>query len=78
MNDQSSFMSIDGSHHSAFSTDALAFYEKYWLSGTQVSAQSQKRYKFIVNALFPEGLRNKRILELGVGGEGGIIHHLKP
>jgi SAM-dependent methyltransferase len=70
-------ISIDGDHHSTVSSDACAFYEKYWKPGTKVSEQSLERYTSVLKSLFPEGLMNKRILELGVGGEGGIIYYLK-
>ena len=77
MNASSSEIAIDGRHHKSITSDALGFYEHYWEKGSQPSTHSQQRFKNILDALFPDGLKNRKILEIGVGGEGGMIFHLK-
>jgi hypothetical protein len=59
------------------STDAKGFYRDYWTDGEHISGESHARYQQIPAMVLPEGLKGKRVLEIGVGGEGGIILHLK-
>lgn len=62
-------------HH--ISTNAEQFYSDFWVEAENTNQQSLVNRKNILNRFFPEGLRGKRILEVGVGGEGGLIYLLK-
>lgn len=58
------------------STDAESFYRDYWMPNQSNSSASQaveRRRAFVINSLMDEITVGSRILELGVGGEGGII-----
>jgi len=68
---------ILGDSKDEITSDAIKFYEKYWKEGTQISKETISRYQTIINQIFSEKPEGKRILEIGVGGEGGIIIHLK-
>jgi 2-polyprenyl-3-methyl-5-hydroxy-6-metoxy-1,4-benzoquinol methylase len=67
---------INGHSEKMFSSDALSFYKDYWKKGTDISSQNLAYRKAILSKYFNGGLRNKRIVELGVGGEGGFLHLL--
>lgn len=54
-------------------SDALDFYQDYWVKGSEISQKNIQHRKKLLDYLFPEGIRNKRIAELGPGGEGGYI-----
>lgn len=68
---------INGSSIKEYSSDSIRYYEEYWKTGLRVSRITQKRNENILNLFFSEGIENSRILEIGVGGEGGIIRLLK-
>jgi SAM-dependent methyltransferase len=57
--------------------DASKFYENYWQEANEISSVTSSKNKAILDCYFPEGLNDKKILEIGVGGEGGIILSLK-
>jgi SAM-dependent methyltransferase len=58
------------------SSDAEDFYRKYWSETNVISEASILRKRLIIDKFFPSGLTGKKILEIGVGGEGGLILHL--
>src|SRR6185369_324520 len=58
------------------SSDAEEFYRKYWSETGVISEASITRKRIIINKFFPSGLTGKKILEIGVGGEGGLIQQL--
>jgi SAM-dependent methyltransferase len=61
-------------------SDAEVFYRDYWLpSGANSTAKEQlvSRRKFIIQNLLGNVTKGSNILELGVGGEGGIIAALR-
>ncbi len=58
------------------SSDAEEFYRKYWSEIGEINEVSIARKRAIINKFFPSGLTNKKVLEIGVGGEGGLIHQL--
>lgn len=62
-------------HH--ISANADQFYSDFWVEAENTNQQSLVNRKNILNRFFPEGLHGKRILEVGVGGEGGLIYLLK-
>ncbi len=53
--------------------DSESFYRDYWSDATAIENRSDQVKDEIINRFFPEGLQGKRILEVGVGGEGGLI-----
>ena len=68
---------IDGSSACDYSSDSGKFYEKYWKIGKTISKVTNDKNQFILNHFFKNGLKDSRVLEIGVGGEGGIIYHLR-
>ena len=61
------------SNTSDLNADSESFYRDYWSDATTINDRSDLVKDEIVNRFFPEGLKGKRILEVGVGGEGGLI-----
>ncbi|MCJ7833617.1 MAG: class I SAM-dependent methyltransferase [Deltaproteobacteria bacterium] len=59
------------------SVDSLRFYEDYWQEAKDISATTDSKNRAVLKHFFPGKLKDKRILEIGVGGEGGIILSLK-
>lgn len=59
------------------SSNADQFYKDYWTKGINISEQTKVKNKIISSNFFPYGISGKRILEIGVGGEGGLIYPLK-
>lgn len=66
-----------GSSKADLTIDATEFYKHYWAEGSCISTGTFIRNQFILSNFFPSEIKEKRILEIGVGGEGGIILHLK-
>ena len=58
------------------SSKAESFYKDYWTDATDVDSRSYIIKDEIIKQFFPERLEGKRILEIGVGGEGGLIIRL--
>lgn len=64
----------------AISTDAESFYRDYWVTGhtdTLAGKRNDQRAAFVINTLMGDIATGSRILELGVGGEGGVIAALR-
>lgn len=59
------------------STNAEQFYSDFWVESKNTNQTSLEHRKNILKRFFPEGLQGKHILEVGVGGEGGLIYLLK-
>ncbi len=59
------------------SSDAEKFYKEYWTPGNEVTERTKAKNGIILSSYFPCGISGKRILEIGVGGEGGVILDLK-
>ncbi|MEW6440013.1 MAG: class I SAM-dependent methyltransferase [bacterium] len=64
---------IVGKHVSELSSDAASYYAGYWGEGGSVSQETRRRNGAVLDLFFPGGLKGRRVLELGVGGEGGIL-----
>lgn len=61
------------------STDAELFYRNYWQpadTDAPVQQQVALRKEFVIHTLMSQPVAGSRVLELGVGGEGGIIFAL--
>lgn len=58
------------------SADADRFYEHYWKDGDVISEGTSSRQQQLVRGVFPEPPTGCRILEIGVGAEGGLIRLL--
>lgn len=58
-------------------TDATKFYENYWTISENVSEKSLMNKAISLGQFFKEKVKGKKILEIGVGGEGGFINMLK-
>jgi hypothetical protein len=58
-------------------SDARKFYEQYWNLGSQVSRTTAERNEALIRALFPSPPQGQKILEIGVGGEGGLLLGLR-
>jgi SAM-dependent methyltransferase len=67
---------IKGHSDKLFSSDALDFYKDYWKKGTDISSHNLEFRKTVLDRFFPSGLVEKRIVELGLGGEGGFLYLL--
>lgn len=61
---------------SDISSNAEDFYRKYWSETNAINEAGIAKKKSIISKFFPAGLSGNKILEIGVGGEGGIILHL--
>jgi SAM-dependent methyltransferase len=70
-------INIRGSSADDFSSDSTKFYENYWKRGGKISKLTNDKNRFILEYFFKNGLKDSRVLEIGVGGEGGIILNLK-
>lgn len=68
---------MKGDQSADLSSDAEHFYKHYWVEGDLISTDSKQRFENIVEIVFPQKPLGKKILEVGVGGEGGILRHLK-
>ena len=68
---------IVGSADCEYSSDAKSFYKGYWSQGESISSFTRTKNQNILDHYFPDEIKNKCIVELGVGGEGGMIVHLK-
>lgn len=66
-----------GHSERSLSVDSLRFYENYWQDAQDISALTDSKNKAVLKHFFPEKIKNKKILEIGVGGEGGMILSLK-
>lgn len=53
------------------------FYRNYWSENTEIKQQHFQQNKSIIENYFVAPIRDKNILEIGVGGEGGIIISLQ-
>lgn len=70
--DASQIVRIKGHSDKLYSSDALDFYKDYWVEGADIAPANLEHRKTILKALFPAGLKGKRIAELGLAGEGGF------
>lgn len=68
---------MKGDSNLDFSSDAESFYKNYWKEGECISDESQQRFEKIIEIVFPKRPTGKKILEIGVGGEGGLLRYLK-
>lgn len=75
--DAASAIRIKGSSDQPVSSDAVDFYKDYWVKGSAISRGGFEHRRAILDYIFPSGLQHKRIIELGVGGEGGLIDQLR-
>ncbi len=66
-----------GHSDQALSVDSSKFYENYWEDAKEVSALTLSKNKALLNHFFPGRPKEKKILEIGVGGEGGMLLLLK-
>lgn len=60
-----------------FSSDSENFYKDFWSDNDQVKEATQIKNYQILQHFFGELPENKKIIEIGVGGEGGILLPLK-
>ncbi len=65
-----------GTHAKALTADAVDFYKDYWRIGDQATEADKARNIGILSKLFPSGILGKTIVEIGVGGAGGLIRYL--
>ena len=68
---------IDGAARQELTSDAQAFYERYWVAGSAAAAEALGRHSKLLSIFLPVPPQGLRILEVGVGGEGGMIRLLK-
>jgi SAM-dependent methyltransferase len=68
---------INGSASQDYSSDSDQFYENYWEDGKTISKSTQDKNRDILECFFKTKPKGAKILEIGVGGEGGVIHNLK-
>ena len=70
-------ITVRGTSTIDFSSDSTKFYEKYWKKGGRISKLTNAKNRSILEYFFKNGLKDLRVLEIGVGGEGGLIYNLK-
>ena len=70
------YTTIIGHSEMSISSDAVGFYKDYWKKGKHVNPKHIESRRKTLEMLFPGGLRNRRIVELGLGGEGGFLYLL--
>ncbi len=58
-------------------SNAAEFYKDYWVAGEKISKDREELSDHILTRYFPDGVINYKILEIGIGGEGGIVNTLK-
>lgn len=58
------------------SSNAEEFYRNYWTESGVVRKETSLKNRAIIDKFFPQDLAGKSILEIGVGGEGGILLEL--
>lgn len=58
------------------SSNAEDFYRNYWTESGVVRKETSLKNRAIIDKFFPQELAGKKILEIGVGGEGGILLEL--
>jgi len=68
---------IVGATSSELTSRATDFYRDYWRVGSGVSETTALRNETLINAFFPTRPVGQRILEIGVGGEGGLLLGLR-
>lgn len=57
-------------------SNAEDFYRNYWTETGGVKKETRLKNSSIIYRFFPQGLSGKKILEIGVGGEGGVLLEL--
>jgi len=70
-------ISTMGSSEKKISSNADDFYKNYWTNEESVEGTTQVKNKLILRHFFESIPENKKVIEFGVGGEGGIIYLLK-
>ncbi|MGD8781281.1 MAG: class I SAM-dependent methyltransferase [Ignavibacteria bacterium] len=58
-------------------SDSDDFYKNYWTEENKIKPFHFKKNEKLLNHFFEDKIVNKKILEIGVGGEGGIIISLR-
>lgn len=59
------------------SSNSEEFYKDYWTESGSVKKETTIKNSSIISKFFPHGLTGNKILEIGVGGEGGALLQLK-
>lgn len=59
-----------------FTSDSEKFYKNYWTNSNFVKPEKFAQNQAVLDKFFIEGIKGKKVLEIGVGGEGGIIINL--
>jgi ubiquinone/menaquinone biosynthesis C-methylase UbiE len=75
--DFSSVVRTKGTSEKKISSDALSFYENYWTKGQEIDPENINNRRALLLQVFPCGLAGRRVVELGVGGEGGFLNLLQ-
>lgn len=76
MSDANSYIRTLITKEQELSTDSAGYYRSYWSDDPSVNPKSEVVKREILGRFFPEGVAGKRIMEVGVGGEGGLIVNL--
>jgi ubiquinone/menaquinone biosynthesis C-methylase UbiE len=66
-----------GTSSRELTSNAKEFYQNYWTEGTQVSERTRLHHHRVLKMLFPDGVKGCTVLEIGIGGQGGIVLQLK-
>lgn len=59
------------------SSSAADYYAEYWTDGASINSGSDRLSRWILDTYLP-GMKNRRIVEVGIGGEGGLSRILSP
>jgi SAM-dependent methyltransferase len=70
-------ININGSATNEYSSDSPQYYENYWQEGQTISRATHNKNQAFLEYFFSSQPRDAKILEIGVGGEGGMILNLK-
>jgi SAM-dependent methyltransferase len=74
MNEKTRIVGASSGEHTSNAKD---FYKEYWQVGQGVSDTTALRNQAFLKAFFPTPPAGQRILEIGIGGEGGLVLALK-
>lgn len=75
--DEKKQISTVGNSKEKISSDAENFYKNYWTDESEVNKVTIEKNLVILKHFFGDIPENKKIIEFGVGGEGGILYLLR-
>lgn len=68
---------VNANIRGGLTSNSIGFYNNYWKNGDKVSTITKNRNDELLYNIFNGPIQRTRILEIGVGGEGGMLLSLK-